>query len=204
MSLGHPGMIRTHDTIALHFWHSHLRSQCKELIGACDSCQCSKLNTHHYAELPPRDAPLAAWRQIAVDLIGPWTIKVDVAHQYQFRALTIIDTTTYFPEIIRIHNCSAAHVGQQFKNAWLSRYPQPLQCIYDQGTKFTGAHFQATLCRHGIQAKPTTVKNPQANAVVECLHQTITNSMLAALIASPPDTQQDINLIVDTDLQYTD
>jgi Integrase zinc binding domain len=39
MSLGHPGMIRTHDTIALHFWHSHLRSQCKALIGACDSCQ---------------------------------------------------------------------------------------------------------------------------------------------------------------------
>jgi hypothetical protein len=45
------------------------------------------------------------------------------------------------------------------------------------------------------------VKNPQANAVVECLHQTITNSMRAALTASPPDTQQDINLIVDTILQ---
>jgi transposase InsO family protein len=151
--------------------------------------------------LPPRDAPLAAWCQVTVDLIGPWTIKVDAVNQYQFRALTIIDTTTNFPEIIHIDNCSATHVGQQFENAWLSRYPQPLQCIYDQGTEFTGANFQATLCCHGIQAKPTTVKNPQANAVVEHLHQTITNSMRAALTASPPDTQQDINFIVDTILQ---
>jgi transposase InsO family protein len=105
-------------------------------------------------------------------LLGPWTIKVDAAHQYQFRALTIIDTTTNFPEIIRIDNHSAAHVGQQFKNAWLSRYPWPLQCIYDQGTEFTGAHFQATLRHHGIQAKPTTVKNPQANELLNiCIKQ---------------------------------
>jgi transposase InsO family protein len=138
------------------------------------------LNTRCYAELPPCDAPLAAWHLVAIDLIGPWTIKVDAAHQYQFRALTIIDTTTNFPEIIRINN-QAAHIGQQFENAWLSRYPRPLQCVYNQGTEFTGAHFQATLCHHGIQAMPTTVKNPQANAVVECLHQTITNSMRAAL-----------------------
>jgi transposase InsO family protein len=156
-----------------------------------------------YAELPPHDAPLAAWCQVTIDLIGPWTIKVDAAHQSQFRALTIIDTTTNFPEIIHINNQSAAHIGQQFKNPWLSRYPWLLQCIYDQGTKFTGAHFQGTLRHHGIQVKPTTGKNPQANAVVERLHQTITNSMRAALTASPPDTQQDINLIVDTILQNT-
>jgi hypothetical protein len=80
-------------------------------------------------------------------------------------------------------------------------YAWPLQCIYIQGTKFTGAHFQVTLCCHGIQAKPTTVKNPQANAVVERLYQTITSSMRAALTASPPDLQQDINLIVATVLQ---
>jgi transposase InsO family protein len=159
------------------------------------------LNTRGYAELPPHNAPLATWCQVAVDLIGPRTIKIDAAHQYQFRALTISDTTTNFPEIIRINNCSATHIGQQFENAWLSCYPRPLQCIYDQGTKFTGAHFQGTLHHHGIQVKPTKGKNPQANAVVERLHQTITNSIQAALTASPPDTQQDINLIVETVLQ---
>jgi hypothetical protein len=55
-------------------------------------------------------------------LIGPWTIKVQ-NQEHVFKALTIIDTVTNFPEIIRIDSKSSAYIAQQFENAWLSCYP---------------------------------------------------------------------------------
>ena len=74
-------------------------------------------------------------------------------------ALTIIDTVTNYPEIIRIHNKTAAHVALQFGNAWLSCYPHPIRCIFDQGPEFIGSAFQNMLILHGIKPVPTTIKN---------------------------------------------
>jgi hypothetical protein len=64
---------------------------------------------------------------------------------------------------------------------WLTRYPRPLRCIHDQGGEFTGPEFQAVLLMYGIKDVPTTVKNPQANAVNERLHQTIENTLRSFL-----------------------
>jgi hypothetical protein len=56
----------------------------------------------------------------------------------------------------------------QFKNIWLSHYPRPQHCIHDQGTEFIGAEFQYMLMQSGIKDDvPTTVQNPQANAICE-------------------------------------
>jgi transposase InsO family protein len=57
---------------------------------------------------------------------------------------------------------------------WLTRYPRPERCIFDNGNEFLGKDFQDQLETHGIKAVPTTVKNPQAN-YVERVHQTLGN-----------------------------
>jgi hypothetical protein len=119
---------------------------------------------------------------------------------FTFHALTIIDTVTNYCEIVRITNKRAAYIGRLFENTWLSRYPRPLECIFDQGTEFVGDGFQQILKRHGIHSNPTTVKNPQANAVCERLHQTVGNSIRALLHAHPPRTLEDMMLLVDTAL----
>ena len=41
------------------------------------------------------------------------------------------------------------------------------------GKEFVGIDFQAMLIQNGIKPIPTTVKNPQANAIVERLHRTV-------------------------------
>ncbi len=44
--------------------------------------------------------------------------------------------------------------------------------IYDNGSEFK-LHFE-TLCNsYGIKRKPTTIKNPQENAIYECIHQVL-------------------------------
>ena len=94
-----------------------------------------------------------------------------------------------------------AHDGQKFKNEWLSRYPRPQSCIYDQGNEFLGFRFQQQLHRYNIHSKVSTVKNPQSNAMAECLHQTVTNILHSTLYANPPDNQLEAELLVDTALQ---
>jgi hypothetical protein len=56
----------------------------------------------------------------------------------------------------------------QFKNMSLSRYPQPLCCLHNRGTKFIGADFQHILQYFGSKDVPTSIHNPQANAA--CKH----------------------------------
>ena len=179
-TLGHAGMSRTYDTIATYYWHPELRKKCEDIIGSCDPCQRNKLPGKGYGELPPRNAAQTAWQEIAVDLIGPWTIQ-SRGQEIQFYALTIIDTVTNFCEIVQIHEKTADHVASQFRDTWLSRYPRPVRVIYDQGNEFLGYEFQKMLHSNGIKSNVSTVKNPMSNAIVERLHQTITNSLHASL-----------------------
>ena len=49
----------------------------------------------------PREAPLAPWSELMVDLIGPWKMKVQDQDVY-FDAITCIDPVTNLTELIRI------------------------------------------------------------------------------------------------------
>ena len=76
MVLNHPGMNRLHETIKAHsFYNPQLRNRCEHVAGTCDSCQKFKLPGRGYGETPPRQAQIAPWYEVAVDLIGPWKIS---------------------------------------------------------------------------------------------------------------------------------
>ncbi len=48
--------------------------------------------------------------------------------------------------------------------------------IYDNGSKFK-LHFQSLCNTYGIKHKPTSVKNPQANAILERIHAVVRNML---------------------------
>ena len=152
MHLGHPGIKRTSNTIALHYYHLRLSARCEDLISRCDACQRNKPALRGNGELPPRNTINTAWQDVAIDLIGPWTFTVNGA-TYTFHSLTMINTVTNYCELIRIDNKAAAHVGQKFENKWLSWYPRPQSCIYNQGNEFLGSWFQQHLQCYNIHSK---------------------------------------------------
>ena len=61
------------------------------------------------------------------------------------------------------------------------RYPRCKHIIYDNGSEFK-LHFRALCDTFGIKRKLTSVKNPQANAILECVHQTIMGMVRTAEI----------------------
>ena len=140
-----------------------------------------------HGHLAARTAPaITPWQEVAVNFIGPWSVIL-YGQELKFNSLTSIDTITNYPEIICINNKTSQHVSQQFENSWLAQYPRPQRStmhIYDQGSEFFGHEFQTILDKYGIVHQPTTVKNPQANAICERLHQRVANASIHPLISS--------------------
>ena len=87
----------------------------------------------------------------------------------------MIDPATGWFEMQEIKTKSADNIANVLETAWLTRYPWPSKVIFDRGSEFK-AEVQMMLIRdYGIKYKPTSVRNPQANAIVEHVHQTIGN-----------------------------
>jgi hypothetical protein len=65
-----------------------------------------------------------------------------------------------------------ARISQLFNQVWLAWYPRPTKVIFDNGSEFK-KNFILLLKDFSIKPTVTTIKNPQSNAVVECIHQVI-------------------------------
>ena len=72
-----------------------------------------------------------------------------------------------------------------FDREWLCRYPRPRIVVYDNASEFT-TEFKELLLSYGIQAHPTTIKNPQSNGIVERVHLTIADSLRAMNLSERP------------------
>jgi hypothetical protein len=116
------------------------------------------------------------WHTVAVDLVGPWTIRAR-NRTVQLLLLHCIDPVTRWLELTRLRIGKEAEVvALEFDRTWLSRYPRPLRCLHDQGPEF-GSEFTDLLASYGIENAPTKVKHPQANAILERSHQVVANML---------------------------
>ena len=114
------------------------------------------------------------WEQVHTDCEGGWIVKVKCKDgkigDRKILTLTAVDQGTGFPEIWPIETASSYVCATVFDKNWLCRYPRPKRVVYDNGSEFTGQEFQELLASYGVEAKPTTVKNPEANGTVERLN----------------------------------
>jgi hypothetical protein len=88
----------------------------------------------------------------------------------------MIDPATGWFEIQQYDDKQSITVANIIEQEWFSRYPWPTQVTFDRGSEFIGQDFQKMIKEdYRAKAKPITVRNPQANAIVERVHQVIGN-----------------------------
>jgi hypothetical protein len=108
-------------------YHPDLQRKIEDVVTKCDTCQKQKLVGKGYGHMAPREAAAHPWRDVAVDLVGPWTLTIG-GYEHKFMALTIIYMVTNLVELVRLDNKTSEHVAVHFENTWLSSYPKPLHC----------------------------------------------------------------------------
>jgi hypothetical protein len=200
--LQHPGSKRLEETLRLSMYWKGLRKTVQSHVKKCHSCQVNKRKQLKYGKLPTKVAITTPWEALCVDLIGPYTLKGKDKTQIDFMCVTMIDPATSWFEIVELpisqpheldipmgtkgqrskdkhiqhkepyFDKSSATVGNIINRTWFSRYPRSQYIIYDNGSEFK-LHFETLCDSYGLKRKPTSVRNPQANAILERVHQTI-------------------------------
>jgi hypothetical protein len=167
----------------------------QSITKSCKTCQVNKRRNYKYVHLPAKLTTSTPWWEcLCVDLIGPYTLKGKDGLQIDFMALTMIDPTSSLFEITELpisqmtkdftvngkellqseeifDKCSD-RVAKLDNKTWLCRYPRCQKLIYDNGSEFK-LHFEHLCDSYGIKRKPNTVKNPQANAILERVQQVL-------------------------------
>ena len=92
---------------------------------------------------------------------------------------------------------TASKAADAVERGWLFRYPRPVKMIHDQGPEYNGFQFADLLTRWGIENVPTSVRNPQANAICEWMHQVVGNVLRTLLHSYPPQNLPNANATLD-------
>jgi hypothetical protein len=158
----------------------------------------NKKRTQKYGHLPPKIIISTPWEALCVNLVGPYTLKGKDGSSIDFMALTMIDPASSWFEVVElptimrlmtktvngkermieeeIFDKSSDRISQLVNKIWLCRYPRCRYLIYDNGLEFK-LHFETLCDSYDIKRKPTMIKNPQANANCERVHQVLGTMM---------------------------
>jgi len=63
-------------------------------------------------------------------------------------------------------------ISNLVNKCWFIRYPRCKYVIYDNGSEFK-LHFEDLCESYGLKREPTSIRNPQANAILERVHQVL-------------------------------
>jgi hypothetical protein len=149
----------------------------------------------------------------------PYTLEGKDKLQIDFMVLAMIDPDSSWFEIVElsvttqlrrqtvngkellpaneIFDKTSNCIGRLVNKSWLCRYPRCRYLIYNNGSDFK-LHFGYLCKSYGIKCKPTMVKNPQVNAILEHVHQVLGQMLRTAEIDTAESvTPDDVNDFLD-------
>ena len=189
----HPGETRTEETIAQHLYWPNIRKLVQEQVKTCEKCQLAKRKRLKYGHLPVKnvDTEIQPWRRLCVDCVGPYKIKRRNKSPLEFQAVTMIDPATSWFEMRRLKTKKADEVANMVEQTWLTRYPMPEEITFDGGPEFKAEFRKLIEEEYHLKARPSSVRNPQSNAIIERVHGTIGNMMQTIDMTHITDDRED-------------
>ena len=168
---GHLGVRKTEARILAHFYWPRLRQDVTEYCKSCHTCQVVGKPQHRIKPAPLIPIPVSQEpfsRVLLIDCVGPLP-KTKTGFQY---LLTIMDTTTRFPEAVPLRNIKAKTVIDVLL-IFFTRYGLPKEIQSDQGSNFMSTVFQEVMFQLGIKQINSSAYHPQSQGALERYHQTL-------------------------------
>ena len=86
-----------------------MRLHVSKHVKSFDRCQRSNKHKLKYGHIPPKVATVDPWKQVCVDLIGPYTVKAKDGTSLDFMCLAMIDPATSWFEIAKLWNSDVTY-----------------------------------------------------------------------------------------------
>jgi hypothetical protein len=132
--------------------------------------------------------PATSWFKI-VELP---TVTVTVPRGSNGKKTTCLDYT----KDAEIFDKTSAQISNLVYKCRFSRYPRCCYMIYDNRSEFK-LHFHALCKTYDVKRKLTSIKNPQANSILEYIHTVFTNMLRTAeLDMAESVNASDINIVL--------
>ena len=103
----------------------------------------------------------------------------------------MVDPATSWFEIVEIFNKTPMEIADLVEKTWLNRYPRPGIITFDSGSEFKADFKKIMREEFNLRVKGISVRNPQANAVIERLHQTIGNMIKTFQVYNRDDLDEE-------------
>ena len=177
--LHHPGGKSTLREVRRRFVWFRMSSEILSRARACQDCHASKVARHVRAPLQRRVEPDHRFSALHVDLVGPLPPSEGMRY-----LLTIVDRYSRWMEAIPLPSMTARDCADALIRHWISRFGVPSDITTDQGRQFCSSLWQELHKSLGIKSLRTTSYHPQANGMVERLHRTLKERLMACAPAS--------------------
>ena len=130
-----------------------------------------------------------------IDPASSWFEIVELPLVRRLKTITVDGRESLASE--EIFDKSSDRIARLVNKFWLSRYPRCRYLVYDNGSEFK-LNFEYLCDSYGIKRKPTTIKNPQANAILERVHQVLGQMLRTAEIDMADSvTPDDVDVFLD-------
>ena len=173
-SLSHPSIRSTVKLVTQKFVWNSVRRDVRQWSRTCLDCQKSKVFRHTDSGIGQFPHPKRRFGHVHVDIVGP--LPPSNGFRYLF---TVTERSTRWPEAVPMEDASARSCATAFLSSWVSRFGTPDIVTSDRGSVFLSEFWRSLGDLMGTRLHHTTAYNPSANGLVERVHRTLKQALMA-------------------------
>jgi transposase InsO family protein len=167
---GHQGIVKTKQRLRSKVWWFTMDKDVEEFCKHCHGCQIVA-PFEHPEPLQPTALPTGAWKDIAIDYLGPFNNGKNI--------LVVVDYYSRFIEAVFTTSTTATTTINILEEIFCRfGYPESLRA--DQAPQFAGSEMRDYCFANGIRLVSTTPRHPQANGEVERQNRSIMKALKIA------------------------
>ena len=174
--LDHPSARETVRRTAQEYYWPRLKTNAEAFVHTCHPCQVAKQSPSVKAGTGFFPVPDQRFSVVHLDVVGP----LPPSEGCRF-LLSVFDRTSRWIECYPMRSATSADCAKAFME-FVSRFGTPAVAVSDNGNSFTSNLYKDIMKSFNIKVNFTPAYHPASNGAVERRHQTIKNSLKAALV----------------------
>ena len=174
--LDHPSARETLRRSSREYYWPRQREQVESFVRTCHPCQLAKQSKTVNPGVSAFPVPDQRFSVIHLDVVGP----LPASDGYKY-LLTCLDRTSRWLECFPMASASSEECCKAFLE-WSSRYGLPSLAVSDNGNTFVSNLYKDIMSTFNVKVQFCPAYHAATNGAIERRHQTIKNSLKAALV----------------------